>query len=41
MWSYRREHIHRLLERCSFAVVETDVLHATPVNYYLCARKIR
>jgi ubiquinone/menaquinone biosynthesis C-methylase UbiE len=39
MWYYEKEDIHRLLEQCSFASVETDVLHSTPVNYYLLARK--
>jgi ubiquinone/menaquinone biosynthesis C-methylase UbiE len=39
MWYYKKEDIHRLFEQCSFASVETDVLHPTPVNYYLLARK--
>jgi ubiquinone/menaquinone biosynthesis C-methylase UbiE len=39
MWYYEKEDIHQLFEQCSFAGVETDVLHRTPVNYYLLARK--
>ena len=39
MWRYKKEDIHQLFEQCSFASVETDVLHPTPVNYYLLARK--
>jgi ubiquinone/menaquinone biosynthesis C-methylase UbiE len=39
MWSYKKEDIHQLFEQCSFASVETDVLHPTPVNYYLLAKK--
>jgi ubiquinone/menaquinone biosynthesis C-methylase UbiE len=39
MWYYEKEDIHQLLKQCSFASVETDVLHPTPVNYYLLARK--
>jgi ubiquinone/menaquinone biosynthesis C-methylase UbiE len=39
MWYYKREDIHQLFEQCSFASVETDVLHPAPVNYYLLARK--
>ena len=29
----------QVVEQCSFGSVETDVLHPTPVNYYLLARK--
>ncbi|MBN1811331.1 MAG: class I SAM-dependent methyltransferase [Anaerolineae bacterium] len=39
MGYYRKEDIHHLFEQCSFASIETDVLHPTPVNYYLLARK--
>ena len=39
MWYYKKEDVHRLFEQCSFASVETNVLHPTPVNYYLLARK--
>jgi ubiquinone/menaquinone biosynthesis C-methylase UbiE len=39
MWCYKKEDIHQLFEQCSFASVETDLLHPTPVNYYLLARK--
>jgi ubiquinone/menaquinone biosynthesis C-methylase UbiE len=41
MWHFGKEDIHQLLERCSFDSIETDVLHPTPVNYYLLARKQR
>ena len=41
MWYYKKKDIHQLFEQCSFASVETDVLHPTPVNYYLLARKKR
>jgi ubiquinone/menaquinone biosynthesis C-methylase UbiE len=36
---YEKEDLHRLFEQCAFAVVETDVLHPAPVNYYVLARK--
>lgn len=36
---YRKKDLHRLLEHSSFAVVESEVLHPAPVNYYLLARK--
>ncbi|MBN1430723.1 MAG: class I SAM-dependent methyltransferase [Anaerolineae bacterium] len=39
MWHYKKEDLHRLLEECSFDIVETDVLHPAPVNYYVCAKK--
>ncbi|MBN1310708.1 MAG: class I SAM-dependent methyltransferase [Anaerolineae bacterium] len=39
MWCYRKEDLHRLFEECSFAIVETDVLHPAPVNDYFCAKK--
>jgi ubiquinone/menaquinone biosynthesis C-methylase UbiE len=39
MWQYEKKDLHRRFERRSFAVVETDVLHPAPVNYYLLARK--
>lgn len=37
--STRKKDLHQLFEQCSFAVVETDVLHPAPVNYYLLAQK--
>jgi ubiquinone/menaquinone biosynthesis C-methylase UbiE len=36
---FEKKDIHRLFEQCAFAVVETDVLHPAPVNYYVLARK--
>jgi ubiquinone/menaquinone biosynthesis C-methylase UbiE len=39
MGYYKKEDLHQLLEQCAFAVVETDVLHPAPVNYYVLARK--
>jgi ubiquinone/menaquinone biosynthesis C-methylase UbiE len=39
MWQYEKRDLHQLFEQCSFVVVETDVLHSAPVNYYLFARK--
>ena len=39
MWYYEKADIHRLLERCSFAIVDTGVLHPAPVNYYVLACK--
>jgi ubiquinone/menaquinone biosynthesis C-methylase UbiE len=39
MGYYRKEDFHQLFEQCAFAVVETDVLHPAPVNYYVLARK--
>jgi ubiquinone/menaquinone biosynthesis C-methylase UbiE len=38
-WYFKQEHIHRLFEQGRFAVVDTGVLHQTPVNYYLLAKK--
>jgi ubiquinone/menaquinone biosynthesis C-methylase UbiE len=40
LWQYEKKDLHQLFERCSFAVVETDVLHPAPVNYYLLAKKV-
>jgi len=39
MGYYKQEDLHQLFEQCAFAVVETDVLHPAPVNYYVLARK--
>jgi SAM-dependent methyltransferase len=39
MWYYEKEDLHHLFEQCSFAVVDADVLHPAPVNYYLLASK--
>jgi ubiquinone/menaquinone biosynthesis C-methylase UbiE len=39
MWQYEKRDLHQLFEQCSFAVVETDVIHPAPVNYYLLAQK--
>jgi len=36
---FTQEDLRRLIERCAFEVVETDVLHAAPVNAYVLARK--
>lgn len=38
-WYYTKADLHRLFEQNAFAVVETDVLHPAPVNYYLLARR--
>ena len=40
MWRYEKKDLRQLFEQCSFAVVETDVLHPAPVNYYLLAKKV-
>jgi hypothetical protein len=39
MWYYRKEDLHRLFEQSSFVIVDSDVLHPAPVNYYLLASK--
>ena len=39
MWYYETEDLYRLFEECSFGIVETEVLHPAPVNYYFCAKK--
>jgi ubiquinone/menaquinone biosynthesis C-methylase UbiE len=39
MWYYRKEELHQLFEQSSFAIVDSDVLHPAPVNYYLLASK--
>lgn len=39
VWYYRKQDLHRLFEQCSFVVVDTDLLHPAPVNYYLHAHK--
>lgn len=36
---FKKKDIHTLFEQGHFAVVDTGVLHQTPVNYYLLARK--
>jgi ubiquinone/menaquinone biosynthesis C-methylase UbiE len=36
---WRKQDIHQVLERCSFEIEETDVLHSVPVNYYVLASK--
>ena len=38
-WHFKKEDIHRLFEQGHFAVVDAGVLHQTPVNYYLLAKK--
>jgi ubiquinone/menaquinone biosynthesis C-methylase UbiE len=39
MWCYKKEDLHQLFAESSFNIVETDVLHPAPVNYYFCAKK--
>jgi ubiquinone/menaquinone biosynthesis C-methylase UbiE len=39
LWDYRKGDADRLLEENGFAVIETDILHPAPVNYYLLAEK--
>jgi ubiquinone/menaquinone biosynthesis C-methylase UbiE len=39
LWDYRKGDVDRLLEENGFAVIETDILHPAPVNYYLLAEK--
>jgi ubiquinone/menaquinone biosynthesis C-methylase UbiE len=39
LWDFRKEDVRRLLEENGFIVVETDILHPAPVNYYLSARR--
>ena len=39
LWDFRKEDVHRLFTSHGLAVVETDILHPAPVNYYLLARK--
>jgi ubiquinone/menaquinone biosynthesis C-methylase UbiE len=39
MWYYRKEDVHQLFEQSSFVIVDSDVLHPAPVNYYLLASK--
>lgn len=36
---YRKADLNRLVEQASFTVVDTDVLHPAPVNYYVLAQK--
>jgi ubiquinone/menaquinone biosynthesis C-methylase UbiE len=36
---YRKEDLHRLFEQASFSIVETDILHPAPVNYFIAAQK--
>ncbi|MCC7450810.1 MAG: methyltransferase domain-containing protein [Anaerolineae bacterium] len=36
---YHKADLNRLLEQSGFQIVETDVLQAVPVNYYVLARK--
>jgi ubiquinone/menaquinone biosynthesis C-methylase UbiE len=39
MWYYKKEDLHQLFEQSSLVIVESDVLHPAPVNYYLLASK--
>jgi hypothetical protein len=39
MWYCGKEDLHQLFEQSSFVIVDTDVLHPAPVNYYLLASK--
>jgi ubiquinone/menaquinone biosynthesis C-methylase UbiE len=39
LWDYRKGDADQLLEENGFAVIETDILHPAPVNYYLLAEK--
>ncbi len=36
---YRKGDLRRLFEQAGFSVVETEVLHPAPVNYYVLGRK--
>jgi ubiquinone/menaquinone biosynthesis C-methylase UbiE len=36
---YKKEHLHRLLEQAGLEIIETQILHPSPVNYYILARK--
>jgi ubiquinone/menaquinone biosynthesis C-methylase UbiE len=40
IWYFTKQDVHQLFERFSFEIIETDVLHAVPVNYYILARKV-
>jgi ubiquinone/menaquinone biosynthesis C-methylase UbiE len=39
MWYYNKKDLQQLFEQNAFVIVESDVLHPAPVNYYLLARK--
>ena len=39
LWNFRKEDVRRLFERHSFSILETDILHPAPVNYYLLGRR--
>lgn len=39
MWYCRKEELHQLFEQSAFVIVDSDVLHPAPVNYYLLASK--
>jgi ubiquinone/menaquinone biosynthesis C-methylase UbiE len=39
MGTYKKQDLHQLFEQCAFVIVETDVLHPEPVNYYVLTRK--
>ncbi|MEJ2733337.1 MAG: hypothetical protein P8189_07180 [Anaerolineae bacterium] len=39
MWYYGKEDLHQLFEQTSFVIVDFDVLHPAPVDYYLLASK--
>jgi ubiquinone/menaquinone biosynthesis C-methylase UbiE len=39
MGIYKKQDLNQLFEQCAFTVIGTDVLHPTPVNYYVLARK--
>lgn len=40
LWQYEKRDLQRLFEQHSFTIVETDVLHPAPVNYYIRAQKV-
>jgi ubiquinone/menaquinone biosynthesis C-methylase UbiE len=36
---YRKKDLHKLFEQSSLSIVETDILHPAPVNYFIAAQK--
>lgn len=37
--NYKKDDINKLLQKNKFRIIEEDVLHAVPVNYYVLAQK--
>jgi len=39
IWYYKKDDIHQVLVNNSFELIQSDILHVTPVNYFVLAKK--